>query len=100
MSLLFNIYNVVSRWTNIPVSKLSQTERDRLLKLSERLHRRVIGQDDAVDSVAEAVLRSRAGLSKQNQPIGSFLFLGTLRIEIQQLFSNIELIFSRSNWCW
>jgi ATP-dependent Clp protease ATP-binding subunit ClpB len=67
---------LVSRWTGIPVSKLSQTERDRLLKLSEHLHKKVIGQDEAVDSVAEAVLRSRAGLSRANQPIGSFLFLG------------------------
>lgn len=58
-----------------------QTERDRLLKLSENLHKNVVGQDDAVDSVVETVLRSRAGLSRENQPIGSFLFLGKL-IEI------------------
>jgi ATP-dependent Clp protease ATP-binding subunit ClpB len=58
------------------VTKLSQTERERLLKLSEHLHKNVVGQDDAVDSVADAVLRSRAGLSRSNQPIGSFLFLG------------------------
>jgi ATP-dependent Clp protease ATP-binding subunit ClpB len=67
---------LVSRWTGIPVSKLSQTERERLLKLSEHLHEKVVGQEEAVDSVAEAVLRSRAGLSRANQPIGSFLFLG------------------------
>ena len=66
----------MSRWTGIPVSKLSQTERERLLKLGEHLHTKVVGQDDAVESVAEAVLRSRAGLSRPNQPIGSFLFLG------------------------
>jgi ATP-dependent Clp protease ATP-binding subunit ClpA len=58
------------------VTKLSQTERERLLKLSEHLHKNVVGQDDAVESVADAVLRSRAGLSRSNQPIGSFLFLG------------------------
>ncbi|CAM4817210.1 unnamed protein product [Rotaria magnacalcarata] len=67
---------VASRWTDIPVSKLSQTERERLLKLSDHLHENVIGQDGAVDSVAETVLRSRAGLSRQNQSNGSFLFLG------------------------
>ncbi len=71
---------LVSRWTGIPVTKLSQTERERLLKLSEHLHKKVVGQEDAVDSVAEAVLRSRAGLSRSNQPIGSFLFLGKLII--------------------
>ncbi|CAF0775838.1 unnamed protein product [Didymodactylos carnosus] len=70
------IAEIVSRWTGIPVTKLSQTERDRLLKLSEQLHKKVVGQNEAVDSVAEAVLRSRAGLARQNQPIGSFLFLG------------------------
>ena len=76
MKTILNEFVSVSRWTGIPVSKLSQTERDRLLKLSEHLHTKVVGQDDAVDSVAEAVLRSRAGLSRPNQPIGSFLFLG------------------------
>ncbi len=74
----------MSRWTGIPVSKLSQTERDRLLKLSEHLHKKVVGQEDAVDSVAEAVLRSRAGLSRSNQPIGSFLFLGKLIIYLKK----------------
>ena len=70
------IAEVVSRWTGIPAEKLSEGERHRLLKLGERLHQRVIGQEEAVDAVAEAVLRSRAGLSDQNQPLGSFLFLG------------------------
>jgi ATP-dependent Clp protease ATP-binding subunit ClpB len=70
------IAEVVSRWTGIPVSRLSQTEKERLLKLAEALHKRVVGQDEAVDAVAEAVLRSRAGLSRKNQPTGSFLFLG------------------------
>jgi ATP-dependent Clp protease ATP-binding subunit ClpB len=67
---------VVSRWTKIPVSKLSQSEREKLLHLPEELHKRVIGQDEAVDAVAQAILRNRAGLSRTNQPIGSFLFLG------------------------
>jgi ATP-dependent Clp protease ATP-binding subunit ClpB len=70
------IAEVVSRWTGIPASKLTEGDRARLLKLNERLHARVIGQDDAVDVVAEAVLRSRAGLSDLKQPLGSFLFLG------------------------
>jgi ATP-dependent Clp protease ATP-binding subunit ClpB len=70
------VAEVVSRWTGIPVTKLSQTEKDKLLKLGDALHRRVIGQDEAVDAVAEAVLRSRAGLARPHQPTGSFLFLG------------------------
>jgi len=70
------IADVVSRWTGIPVSKLNQTEKDKLLKLAEHLHKRVVGQDEAVDAVAEAILRSRAGLAREHQPLGSFLFLG------------------------
>ncbi len=70
------VAKIVSRWTGIPVNKLSQTERDRLLVLGEHLHKRVIGQDDAVTAVANAVLRSRAGLARKNQPCGSFLLLG------------------------
>lgn len=70
------IAEVVARWTGIPVTKLNQTERDKLLSLSAVLHRRVVGQDTAVDAVADAVLRSRAGLGRPNQPTGSFLFLG------------------------
>lgn len=67
---------VVSRWTGIPVSKLSQTDRERLLHLADHLHRRVKGQDEAVNRVAEAILRSRAGLARADRPTGSFLFLG------------------------
>merc|ERR1711963_159786 len=70
------IADVVSRWTGIPVAKLNQTDRDKLLKLDEALHKRVVGQDEAVEAVAQAILRSRAGLSNQQQPTGSFLFLG------------------------
>lgn len=70
------IAEIVSRWTGVPVSRLGTTERDRLLNLSEELHRRVIGQNEAVDAVADAVLRSRAGMSRENQPTGTFLFLG------------------------
>ncbi|MGW5053609.1 ATP-dependent Clp protease ATP-binding subunit [Actinokineospora sp. NPDC004072] len=71
-----DIAQVVSRLTGIPVSQLTQEERDRLLRLEEHLHGRVVGQDDAVQAVAEAVRRSRAGLAEPNRPAGSFLFLG------------------------
>jgi len=71
-----DIAEVVSRATGIPVTQLTQEEKERLLQLEEHLHQRVIGQDDAVAAVAEAVRRSRAGLSDPNRPIGSFLFLG------------------------
>ena len=71
-----DIARVVSRWTGIPVSRLLEGERQKLLHLSSELHRRVVGQDAAVDAVVEAVQRSRAGLSDPNRPIGSFLFLG------------------------
>ena len=70
------IADVVSGWTGIPVSKLVETEREKLLHLPEILHKRVIGQDEAVTGVAEAVLRARAGLKAENRPIGSFIFLG------------------------
>ncbi|MQM02470.1 hypothetical protein Taro_035240 [Colocasia esculenta] len=70
------IAEVVSRWTGIPVTRLGQNEKERLIGLAERLHQRVVGQDQAVSAVAEAVLRSRAGLGRPQQPTGSFLFLG------------------------
>jgi len=67
---------IVSRWTGIPVSRLVEGEREKLLHLDEYLHRRVVGQDEAVQRVTEAILRSRAGIADPNRPIGSFLFLG------------------------
>ncbi|WMV21720.1 hypothetical protein MTR67_015105 [Solanum verrucosum] len=70
------IAEVVSRWTGIPVSRLGQNEKEKLIGLADRLHQRVVGQDQAVKAVAEAVLRSRAGLGRPQQPTGSFLFLG------------------------
>lgn len=70
------IAEVVSRWTGIPVTRLGQNDKERLIGLGERLHQRVVGQDEAVSAVAEAVLRSRAGLGRPQQPTGSFLFLG------------------------
>ncbi len=70
------IARIVSRWTGIPVTKLVESERSKLLHLDEVLHERVVGQDEAVQKVAEAILRSRAGIQDPNRPIGSFLFLG------------------------
>lgn len=70
------ITKVVSRWTGIPLSKLMEGEREKLLHLPEVLHRRVIGQDEAVTKVSEAIMRSRAGIADPNRPIGSFMFLG------------------------
>ena len=70
------IAKIVERWTGIPVSRLVQGEREKLLKLDETLHKRVVGQDEAVTAVTEAIQRSRAGISDPNRPIGSFLFLG------------------------
>ncbi|CDZ74373.1 Chaperone protein ClpB [Peptoniphilus sp. ING2-D1G] len=70
------IAHVVSRWTGIPVEKLNKTERDKLINLEDTLHKRVIGQDEAVKVVSDAVLRARAGLKSENRPIGSFIFLG------------------------
>ena len=72
-----DIADVVSRWTGIPVSKMQQSERAKLLSLEDELHKRVIGQDEAIQAVADAVRRSRAGLQDPKRPIGSFIFLGT-----------------------
>ena len=71
-----DISGIVAKWTGIPVSKLMESEREKILHLDEQLHQRVVGQDEAVQKVTEAILRSRAGISDPNRPIGSFLFLG------------------------
>jgi ATP-dependent Clp protease ATP-binding subunit ClpB len=84
------IADVVSRWTGIPVSKMMETEREKLLKLEDELHARVIGQDEAVTAVADAVRRGRAGLQDERRPIGSFIFLGTTGVgktELAKAFS-------------
>lgn len=94
------IAEVVSRWTGIPVTRLGQNEKERLIGLADRLHRRVVGQDQAVAAVAEAVLRSRAGLGRPQQPTGSFLFLGPTGVGktelakalAEQLFDDDNLI--------
>ncbi len=72
-----DIAEIVSRWTGIPVKKMAQSEREKLLHLEEELHKRVVGQDDAIKAVSDAVRRSRAGLNDPRRPIGSFIFLGT-----------------------
>ena len=72
-----DIAEVVAKWTGIPVTKMLQSEREKLLNLEDELHKRVVGQEEAIQAVSDAVRRSRAGLQDQNKPIGSFLFLGT-----------------------
>ena len=72
-----DIAEVVAKWTGVPVTKMIQSEREKLLKLEAELHKRVVGQEEAIEAVADAVRRSRAGLQNPNKPIGSFLFLGT-----------------------
>ena len=72
-----DIAEVVARWTGIPVSKMLQSEREKLLHMEDELHNRVIGQDEAIVAISDAVRRSRAGLQDEKRPIGSFIFLGT-----------------------
>jgi len=72
-----DIADAVSKWTGIPVSKMLQSEREKLLSLEDELHKRVVGQDDAIVAIADAIRRSRAGLQDEKRPIGSFIFLGT-----------------------
>jgi ATP-dependent Clp protease ATP-binding subunit ClpB len=72
-----DIADVVSRWTGIPVSRMLQSEREKLLKLEDELHKRVVGQEEAIEAVSDAIRRSRAGLQDHKKPIGSFIFLGT-----------------------
>ncbi len=76
-----DIAEVVAKWTGIPVAKMLQSEREKLLKLEEVLHKRVVGQDEAIQAVSDAIRRSRAGLQDSKRPIGSFLFLGPPGLE-------------------
>ncbi len=85
------IAEVVSQWTGIPVSKMMETEKAKLIKLEDRLHERVIGQDEAVDAVANAVRRSRSGLQDPNRPLGSFLFLGPTGVGKTELCKALAL---------
>ena len=93
-----DIADVVSRWTGIPVSRMLQSEREKLLHLEEELHKRVIGQDEAITAVADAVRRSRAGLQDPRRPIGSFIFLGTTGVGKTELAKALaEYLFNDEN---
>lgn len=93
-----DIADVVSRWTGIPVSRMLQSERNKLLHLEEELHKRVIGQDEAITAVADAVRRSRAGLQDPRRPIGSFIFLGTTGVGKTELAKALaEYLFNDEN---
>lgn len=93
-----DIADVVSRWTGIPVSKMLQSEREKLLHLEDELHERVVGQDEAIRSIADAVRRSRAGLQDPKRPIGSFIFLGTTGVGKTELAKALaEYLFDDEN---
>ncbi|MDR1814663.1 MAG: ATP-dependent chaperone ClpB, partial [Tannerella sp.] len=93
-----DIADVVSRWTGIPVSKMLQSEKDKLLHLEDELHKRVIGQDEAITAIADAVRRSRAGLQDPKRPIGSFIFLGTTGVGKTELAKALaEYLFDDEN---
>ncbi len=93
-----DIAEVVARWTGIPVAKLGESETRKLLRLEEELHKRVVGQDEAVQAVADAVLRARAGIGDPNRPIGSFLFLGPTGVGKTELARSLaEFLFDDEN---
>ena len=93
-----DIAEIVAKWTGIPVTKMMQSEKDKLLHLEAELHKRVIGQDEAIKAVADAVRRSRAGLQSEKRPIGSFLFLGTTGVGKTELAKALaEFLFDDEN---
>ena len=93
-----NISEVISKWTGIPVTKLIQSEREKLLHLEDELHKRVVGQEEAIASVADEIRRNRAGLSDEKKPIGSFLFLGTTGVGKTELAKALaEYLFDDEN---
>ena len=93
-----DIAEVVAKWTGIPVTKMIQSEREKLLKLEEQLHKRVVGQEEAIVAVSDAVRRSRAGLQSASKPIGSFLFLGTTGVGKTELAKALaEYLFNDEN---
>ncbi len=92
------ISKIVSRWTGIPVAKLTESERNKTLNLDKQLHKRVIGQDEAVEKVTEAIIRSRAGIKDENKPIGSFMFLGPTGVGKTELAKALaEALFDDEN---
>ena len=93
-----NISEVISKWTGIPVTKLLQSERKKLLHLEEELHKRVVGQEEAIQAVADAIRRNRAGLNDEKKPIGSFMFLGTTGVGKTELAKALaEFLFDDEN---
>jgi ATP-dependent Clp protease ATP-binding subunit ClpB len=93
-----DIAEVVSRWTGIPVKRMLQSEREKLLRLEEELHKRVVGQEDAIAAVADAVRRSRAGLQDTKRPVGSFIFLGSTGVGKTELAKALaEFLFDDEN---
>ena len=93
-----DIAEIVSRWTGIPVKRMLQSEKDKLLHLEEELHKRVVGQDEAIKAVSDAVRRSRAGLQNEKRPLGSFLFLGTTGVGKTELAKALaEFLFNDEN---
>ena len=93
-----DIAEVVAKWTGIPVQKMLESEKEKLLRIESELHKRVVGQDQAIQAVADAVRRSRAGLSNENRPIGSFLFMGTTGVGKTELAKALaEFLFNDEN---
>ncbi len=92
------VAEVVSKWTGIPVSRMLQSEREKLLHLEDELHQRVVGQEDAIKAIADAIRRSRAGLQDEKRPIGSFIFLGTTGVGKTELAKALaEFLFNNEN---
>ena len=92
------IARIVSRWTGIPVSKLTEGERTKILGLEHELHKRVVGQDEAVTKVSDAIIRSKAGIKDPTKPIGSFLFLGPTGVGKTELAKTLaEKLFDDEN---
>ncbi len=93
-----DIAEIVSKWTGIPVSRMLESEKEKLLRLEDELHKRVVGQDEAISAVADAVRRSRAGLQDQKRPVGSFIFLGTTGVGKTELAKALaEFLFNDEN---
>lgn len=93
-----DIAEVVAKWTGIPVTKMLQSEREKLLKLEDELHKRVVGQEEAIQAVSDAIRRSRAGLQDAKRPVGSFLFLGTTGVGKTELAKALaEYLFDDEN---
>ncbi|MBI5010112.1 MAG: ATP-dependent chaperone ClpB, partial [Bacteroidia bacterium] len=93
-----DVASIVSKWTGIPVSRMLESEKDKLLRLEDELHRRVVGQDEAISAVSDAVRRSRAGLQDQKRPVGSFIFLGTTGVGKTELARALaEFLFNDEN---